>query len=139
MTGKLKLSLLIFIVSIIMPVAAYKIKAPNVITSFESRILEFQEPVQMQMVLRKEFNMVLSDPFKLSEKSKMSDSKLPHIQVSPILSMIYEGKGRYAIIGDSIVKEGDKIGDSKVIKILKDRVLLMDKKGEQQWLKLENY
>jgi len=140
MSGKLKLSLLILIIiSIIMPVVAYKIKVPRFITSLESQILEFHEPVQMQIALRKEFNKVLSDPFKLSEKTKISESKSPDIQVLPILSMIYEGKGRYAIIGDSIIKEGDRIGDFKIIKILKDRVLLMDKKGVQQWLKLENY
>jgi hypothetical protein len=139
MSGKLKLSLLIFVISIIMPVVAYKIKVPKFLTSLESQISEFHEPVQMQIALRGDFNKVLSDPFKLSEKTKIPESKSQDIHVLPILSMIYEGKGRYAIIGDSIIKEGDRIGNFKVLKIFKDRVLLMDKKGERQWLKLQNY
>ncbi len=137
MIGRFKIALLIFVVSAILPFVAFKLKAPQFLNPLERRIADFQEPTQIQIFKKKtSYNVSLDDPFKISERAKMVSKK--DMSISS-LSMIYKGKNKYVIFGDNIVKEGDRIGDLRVVKILNDKVLIKDGKGEEIWLRLENY
>lgn len=142
MTKLIKISAIIFVVSIILPILAYKIKSPTFLNTTEMEILRLQEPAKIDIIEKREFQeFSLDDPFKLGEKVKMSTQEdLAKKQLGIFyISLIYHGKERYVILGENIAKEGDRIGDVKVVKILNDRVLLKNKKGEKIWLKLESY
>lgn len=138
MTKKRKLSILILMVSLLLPIFAYKIKVPEFLNPVEIQIIQFTEPSGLEFVEKKSaYEGILQDPFKLSEKG--IPQKDLATRILPNLTLTYSGKNRYAIIGDKIVREGEKVGDFKVVKILKDKVLIRDKKGETVWLKLEDF
>jgi len=50
--------------------------------------------------------------------------------------IIWDSQKPYAIIGDSVIMEGDYIDNKKVIKIDKDAVIL-DNNGKEEILRLE--
>jgi hypothetical protein len=56
-------------------------------------------------------------------------------QLSLSLIVINRAK-KYAIIGGTVVKEGDVVDQRRVLRIEKNRVLLRDKEGEK-WLRLD--
>jgi hypothetical protein len=56
-------------------------------------------------------------------------------QLSLSLIVINQAK-KYAIIGGTVVKEGDVVDQRRVLRIEKNRVLLRDKEGEK-WLRLD--
>lgn len=137
MTVRFKITVLILAISAILPFVAFNLKAPHFLNPLERSIANFQEPQQIKIVERKiYYTRALEDPFKISERVKISLKNDLNIAS---LSMIYKGKKRYVIFGDSIVKEGDRIGDFSIVRILDDRVLIKDKKGEKIWVRLENY
>lgn len=140
MTNLMRISVFILIVSIIFPILAYKLKPPKLLNSLEMKIAQFQEPSRIEIAEKKDLNEFrLDDPFKLSERAKIStQGDLAKKQLGiPYVSLIYQGKKRYVMLGDSIAKEGEKVGDYRIVKILHDKVLLRDKKGETIWLRLE--
>lgn len=136
-----KISLLIFILSIILPFISYKIKGPSFLNSFEMTLAKFQEPSLVEFTEKKgRVEFELGDPFKISERLKKSHKlDMTKSLDSSNLSLIYHGQKRYVMFGNNIIGEGDRIGDFRIVKILSDRVLISDKKGETKWLKLENY
>jgi len=140
MKARFKIAILIFIISLILPVVAFKLKAPEFLNSVEIRIANFQEP-EIQVAEKRSFYVSsLNDPFKLSERAKILSKAtgMPQEYIDmPYLSMIYKGKRKYVLFGDEIVKEGERFGNFRVIKILDDRVLIKDKKGEKKWLRVE--
>jgi hypothetical protein len=139
--ARFKIAILIFIISLILPIVAFKLKAPEFLNSLEKRIANFQEPSEIQVAERKSFYVSnLNDPFKLSERVKILSKATGLSQEYNellMLSMIYKGKRKYVQIGDKIVKEGERFGNFRVMKILEDKVLIKDKKGEKKWLKVE--
>ncbi|MCS7203424.1 MAG: hypothetical protein NZ809_03120 [Thermodesulfovibrio sp.] len=131
---KFKISIILFLISLVLPFAAYNIKPPKFIGTTETQIASFQLPEIHHFEIKEKASMKVSDPFKLAERT------LPKEKLSlPVLSMIYTGKNRYVILGDSIIKEGEKWGEFRVKKINLDKILLVDKKGEKIWLKMESY
>jgi len=138
--ARFKIAILIFIISLILPIVAFKLKAPEFLNSLEIRIANFQEP-EIQVAERRSFYVSnLNDPFKLSERVKILSKATGLSQEYNellMLSMIYKGKRKYVQIGDKIVKEGERFGNFRVMKILEDKVLIKDKKGEKKWLKVE--
>ncbi len=137
-----KLNVIIFIISFTLPMLAYQLKPPKFLNPLEIKIAQFQEPSRIEISEKnrlKEF--ILDDPFKLTDRGKRAtQGDLAKRQSEmPYVSLIYQGKKKYVMFGDSIAKEGERVGDFKVVKILNDKVLIRDKKGEKTWLKLENY
>lgn len=138
MKNTLNIVYILWIVSLILPIIAYKAKPPRFITERELQIGQFQEPPLVEVkekALSKD--IALSDPFKIDEKQRISSTEkskefLPNVQ----LSLIYKGKEKYVMIGDKIFKEGDRFNGFTINKISQDKVLLKDKKGEEIWLKL---
>lgn len=137
-----KLIAITFIISFTLPILASQLKIPKFLNSLEIKIAQFQEPARIEIGERKGLNEIsLDDPFKLSDRAKIStQGDLAKRQLDlPYLSLIYQGKNKYVMLGDRFAKEGERVGDFRVIKILNDRVLIRDKKGEKTWLKMENY
>lgn len=137
-----RLTAIIFLISFILPILAHQLKTPEFLDPLEIRIAQFQEPSKIEIGEKKSYNeLILDDPFKLTDRGKRTpQGDLAKRQLeTPYVSLIYQGKKKYVILGDSLAKEGERVGDFRVIKILNDRVLIRDKKGEKTWLKLENY
>lgn len=143
MTKEFKNSLIIFLIFSLIFVVSLKLRPPSFITQTEKTIAESPLP---EITIKDKALFAhnsLNNPFEtlkivkmekeLKEPLKLKESPLP------ILSFIYEGRYKYAVIGNSIVREGDSINGYKIRGIFKDRVLIQDKKGETKWLKLENY
>jgi hypothetical protein len=71
-----------------------------------------------------------NDPFLLPKA--LTDKKTERQKAAPKLVAIMEGRqGRYAIIGEEIVKTGDMIGEEKVAEIGKDKVTLVHNKTKR--------
>ncbi len=137
MTVRFIITVLIIAISAILPFVAFKLKAPQFLNPLEISIANFQEPQQINIVERKiSYTKTVEDPFKISERVKISLKE--DLNISS-LSMIYKGKDRYVIFGENIVKEGDRLGDLSILRILDDKVLIKDGKGEKIWLRLQNY
>lgn len=135
---KLNLFYIILATSIILPIIAYKVKAPSFLSNSELRIAQFQEPTISEFrENRSLLKLTLVDPFKIDLKQRVSSSeKSKDSLISAQISLIYSGKNKYVMIEDRIFKEGDKFDSFTIKKISQDRVLLKDKKGEEIWLKL---
>lgn len=84
-------------------------------------------PAAAPVVQRKEF------PREPLSRMAPPPAQLPATVVTLIL--VNNGK-KMAVINGVVVKEGDIVDSSKVVKIEKNRVLLSDKKGSK-WLKME--
>lgn len=137
-----KVTAIIFLISFILPILAYKLKIPKFLNPLEIKIAQFQEPSIIEIDEKKRLKeFILDDPFKLTDRGKRTTQEdlAKRQSETPYVSLIYQGKKKYVMLGDSFAKEGEKVGDFKVIKILNDRILIRDKKGEKTWLKLENY
>lgn len=138
MKKELKISLVIFIISLLGLGVSVKLKPPSFITQVEKNIAEY---TLSEITIKKRLSFPyysLNNPFetvKIAEAEKKEVKETP----LPMLSFIYEGRHKYAIIGDSIVREGDSINGYQIKGIFKDKVLIQDKKGEKKWLKLQNY
>ncbi|MEN2993827.1 MAG: hypothetical protein ABDH19_00565 [Thermodesulfovibrio sp.] len=133
----------IFIVSTLLFLVSLKLKEPSFITQNEKAILESSLP---EIKIKKRDLFVygtVNNPFgdlKIAEKQRPPKEVLKTEENSlPTLSFIYEGRNKYAVIGNSIVREGDSINGYHIKAIFKDRVLIRDRKGKIKWLKLENY
>jgi hypothetical protein len=79
------------------------------------------------------------DPFAAPRRPAPSESSrvdLPQFAPDAIdlhLSAIIYGEGRgLAIINNSILRKGDRVGDKEIVDILRDRVVLRDAAGEQE-------
>lgn len=143
MTREFKISFIIFLISTLIFIGSLKLKRSSFVTQTEKTIAEYHLPE----ITIKEKSLfahdTLNNPFatlktmeigrELKEPPKIKESPLP------MLSFIYEGRYKYAVIGNSIVKEGDSVNGYQIKGIFKDRVLIKDKRGETKWLKLENY
>ncbi|MCS7164518.1 MAG: hypothetical protein NZ845_05940 [Thermodesulfovibrio sp.] len=143
MTRDFKISLAIFIISTLLFLVSLKLKEPSFITQKEKAILEFPLP-EIKIKERDLFIYgTVDNPFgdlKIAEMQRQPKEALKIEEASlPTLSFIYEGRNRYAVIGNSIVREGDSINGYQIKAIFKDRVLIRDRKGEIKWLRLENY
>lgn len=142
MTKEIKISIVIVIFSLLFLVISLKINPPSFITPFEKTLSNYSVP---EINIKERFQIAsyrLNDPFETSivlETEKKSKESTPPFTSLPVLSFIYEGKNKYAVIGDSIVREGDFINGYQIKVILKNKVLIKDKKGETKWLNLENY
>ncbi|WP_353683564.1 hypothetical protein V4D30_06710 [Thermodesulfovibrio sp. 3907-1M] len=142
MIKEFKISIAIFIVSFLFLGLSLKIKPPSFVTPFEKNISEYALP---EITIKEKIRFLgysLNNPFETSKiaenEKKLEKSTVTEIPL-PVLSFIYEGRNKYAVIGNSIVKEGDIINGYQIKGIFKNRVLIKDKKGELKWLKLENY
>lgn len=133
--------IIMLILSIVLPFTAFLIKAPSFISEKEMTIIKFKEPSSFELKMRKYFDdLILTDPFKSVEKARSDNSEKSKKLVSPgQISLIYSGKNKFVIIGNIILKEGDKFENFTVRKIFIDRVLLIDIKGEEIWLNVENF
>ncbi|MEJ5228173.1 hypothetical protein [Thermodesulfovibrio sp.] len=131
---KFKISLIILIFSIILPFVASKLSTSKFSKESYEEIISFELPPSFNTTAKKEKADLISDPFRLKQRV----DTLEKDKAAPTLKMVYKGKHRYALIGDNCLREGEKLGEYKVKKILLDKVLLVDKKGEELWLKLEN-
>ncbi|GAB5047066.1 hypothetical protein [Thermodesulfovibrio sp. TK110] len=142
MTKEFKISAVIFIVSLLFFGLSLKIKPPSFITPFEKNISEYALPeITVKEKIRfPEYSLNnLFETLKIAEnEKKLKESTVTETPL-PVLSFIYEGRNKYAVIGNSIVREGDIINGYQIKGIYKNRVLIKDKKGELRWLKLENY
>lgn len=142
MTKLMKISIFLIIISIILPLIAYKIKPPKFISSQESIIAQFQETTKVEIIEKREFDeLSLNDPFKFREKKEkyiQKDSGRDQSE-TVTLSLIYQGRNKFVIINNEIAKESEKVDNFTVAKVLNDKVLIKEKKGEKRWLKLENY
>lgn len=138
MKKKIKIFHIVLIASLVLPIIAYKIKAPRFITAKELQIAQFQEPSLAEIKEKRALvDIVLSDPFRLEKKQSFTITEKPREVLPTIqLSLIYSGKNKYVMIGDRIFKEGDRFDGFIIARISHDRVLLKDKKGEEIWLKL---
>lgn len=133
--AKLKIAIVLLFLSLILPFLVNKIKPLKFVGQPEAQIASFQLP-QIQHFELKEDSITLLNPFRLTDKKTLTqDIKQP----LPSLSMIYKGKKHYAVLGDRILGEGEKWGDFKIEKIATDKVLLVNKRGERIWLRMENY
>lgn len=138
-----KISLIIFLLSTLIFIVFLKIKQPSFITQTEKAIAEYPLP---EITIKEKSLFAhnsLNNPFEtlkiVEVKSGVKEPLAVKESPLPMLSFIYEGRHKYAVIGNSIVREGDFINEYQIKGIFKDRVLIKDKKGEIKWLKLENY
>lgn len=140
---KFKISVIIFLLSTLIFILSLKLKPPSFITQTEKAIAEYPLP-DIAIKERSLFaHSSLKNPFETLEiakdKSGVKEALAAKESPLPMLSFIYEGRNKYAIIGNSIVREGDFINEYQIKSIFKDRVLIKNKKGELKWLKLESY
>ncbi|MCS7214901.1 MAG: hypothetical protein RMI30_04055 [Thermodesulfovibrio sp.] len=143
MPREFKISLLIFIVFTLILIITIKLKEPSFVTTNERTIAEYPLP-DFSLKERSLFSHnYLNNPFSISKVAEIGKEVKESLSAEetslPLLSFIYVGRYKYAVLGNSIVREGDSINGYKIKAILKDRVLIKDKKGETKWLKLENY
>lgn len=145
MKKEFKISIIIVAVSFIIALLILNSRAPSFSTGIEKSIAEYPLP-EITFTSRTSFSYSsLVTLFEISKKVVKDTAKpvykLPEIQETPLplLSFIYEGRQRYAIIGDIIVREGDTINGYQVKSIFKDRILIKDRKGKEKWLKLQDY
>ncbi|MGB9934356.1 hypothetical protein [Thermodesulfovibrio sp. Kuro-1] len=143
MTREFKISLIIFLLSTLIFIVSLKLKPPSFITQTEKTIAEYPLP---EITIREKSLFAhnsLNNPFGTLKTVKIEEGLKEPLKLKesplPILSFIYEGRYKYAVIGNSIVREGDSINGYQIKGIFKDKVLIQDKKGETKWLKLENY
>ncbi|ACI21465.1 hypothetical protein [Thermodesulfovibrio yellowstonii] len=143
MTREFKISLIIFLLSTLIFIVSLKLKPPSFITQTEKTIAEYPLP---EITIREKSLFAhnsLNNPFGILKTVKIEEGLKEPLKLKesplPILSFIYEGRYKYAVIGNSIVREGDSINGYQIKGIFKDKVLIQDKKGETKWLKLENY
>ncbi|MCX7817252.1 MAG: hypothetical protein N2317_07060 [Syntrophales bacterium] len=135
-------ALFLFLFSTALPLVAYKAEPPKYLTTRELQIANYQEPFDVQVAERKVYHIsTLDNPFRfksviLAKTEGETAQRTPFI---PSLSLIYSGIERYALIGEEILEEGKRAGEFEVIKILEDRVLIKDKRGQKRWLKLEYF
>ncbi|MGB9710765.1 MAG: hypothetical protein ACPLZA_04620 [Thermodesulfovibrio sp.] len=142
MRKELKISIAIFIISLLGLGVSLKIKPLSVVSPDEKNMLEYAFPeITIKERVRISYSS-LQNPFetsKIVEAKKNPKESVVKEAPLPVLSFIYEGRNKYAVIGDSIVREGDSINGYQVKAIFKDKVLIKNKQGETKWLKLENY
>ena len=150
MTKEVKISITMLVFSFITSVLLFNLRSPSFSTDVEKSIAQYPLP-DITLTSRESFSYYsLNEPFETSKKfkeissqaqQKAKPAELPVVQETPlpIISFIYEGRQRYAIIGDLIVREGDSINGYQIKGIFKDRVLIKDRKGEEKWLKLQDY
>lgn len=144
MKKEFKISIIILSGCLITAVLILNARPPSFSTEVEKSIAEYSLP-EIAFTRKTVFSYyALNAPFEISKKFVQDTTKpvheLPRIEKPlPILSFIYEGRQKYAIIGDLIVREGESINEYQVKGIFKDRVLIKDRKGEEKWLKLQDY
>lgn len=139
MTKEFKISIAIFIISLLIFALSLKLKPPSYVTPLEKSIVGYALP---EITIKEKIRFSqqsFQNPFETLKYAETEKKLQESVTPLPVLSFIYEGKKRYAVIGDSIVREGDSINGYQIKAIFKDRVLIKDKKGEKKWLKLENY
>lgn len=130
----IKVSLLILALSL--PFFAKKAPVPSFISPIEEKIEQSREPVNFEYLAKREININVLDPFRINERAKYASINKQAPVLSGTISLIYQGRDKYVIINNSILREGDSFENFKILRILSDRVLLRGSDGEERWLQL---
>lgn len=95
--------------------------------------------VELGGLFKEEFQGPLRFPFPCVVPSA-DNQKVQQVheeKVLPSVNFVYLGKEKYVLIGEELLKEGDKWGRWKVKAITLSGVMLEDEKGERRWVSLE--
>ena len=93
-----------------------------------------KKPAEIEALLQK---VGRKDPF-LPPSGKYIPPESSHAELN-LAGIIWDAEKPLAIINDTIVGEGDMIGDKKVIKIEKESVIVVQEDGKKYILKLRGF
>jgi hypothetical protein len=106
-------------------------KLPEIVRREPHSVGSIESPIPIAIASAKDFPQErLADVAPPGDTGTRGDRPL-----SLSLIVIHRAK-KYAIIGGTVVKEGDVVDRRRVVRIEKNRVLLRDKEGET-WLRLD--
>lgn len=95
--------------------------------------------VELKGLLKEEFRGSLSSLFPCvgPDEAYRRIERAPEHEVLPRVSFVYIGKEKYALVGEELLKEGDKWGEWTVKTITLSGVILENERGVRKWVGLE--
>lgn len=130
------LPFLFFLMSFVVLFLSFKLHLP-LSGSVEGSPEAFK--VEFEGLLREGFQGSLSFPFPCRGQNEGNEGikKAPVEKALPKVTFVYIGQGKYALLGEELLKEGDRWGEWKIKAITLSGVVLEDEKGERRWVSLE--
>jgi len=139
------------VLCIIAAAIAWSKKYEPALTPMEKEVLIFS--YQIPSVIYREPLVVsaLYSPIRIHAVPKPDYPPVPLLEIAPpfvperpperpldlkVTFILIDGAKKIAIINDIVVKEGDVIGGSRIAKIQKNKVLIIDKEVER-WIRVE--
>jgi hypothetical protein len=129
-----------FLIIALFVTAAYYISFDRGLSDAERGMLDFR---QAELTIRKPGNIFTTKagqgPFEFSatgDEAVANDTAPQHKRRGLSLIVVSEDK-KMAMIGDRLVKEGDRIDDKKIAKIEPDRILVRDRTLKWEYLREE--
>ncbi|MEW6101765.1 MAG: hypothetical protein AB1481_05665 [Candidatus Omnitrophota bacterium] len=95
----------------------------------EAPVSEPQQAEEEESLLKE---LLRKDPFNPGHGVTIA----PKAGGSELKGIVWDEEGPYAIMGDNVIKEGDYLGEKKVLKIYKDYIVV-DNKGREEIIRLE--
>ncbi|HBH87299.1 MAG TPA: hypothetical protein DDY17_06845 [Syntrophaceae bacterium] len=142
----------IIIILVSVPVVAllimYMISGVKFSPSFsaeEQKVFNFSDEQTPQFAHRKQLPVIrIKSPISLSQNAERGFPKTSLVEMSPppdatgkrVSFILLHKKRNLAIVDGKLVHEGDLLGNQKIAKIEKDKILLKGREGEK-WLNLD--
>jgi hypothetical protein len=130
-----------FIMGLVLAFIASSVKFGPALSPTEKDLLAFT-PESVDVMERDPIfvNKALKSPIKIQVVSTKRNIRSPKRSLSPekkVSFILIKRDKKLAIINGLVLKEGDTMSDSKIVRIKQDRVFIRESGGEGRWLKIE--